>query len=576
MKLSVISTRMVLLVFFLTTSIFAADFGQATIKMGPLLHFNGQNLAEKYWEVSALYLLKHGIAPHPRLTMTERGITMHLDGVIIGSKLGYDFVKYEMAIRQYDKERTITYSIPGHAPYQFSVPALGQKHEILAHSCNGYQRNKDRLKVGGITPMWAEVNKEHREQHFHIQVGLGDQIYADGLVDKEEGSTPHKGHSYGVFALPSLQTWLKNKDSLGYTPFTQAMATEIEHFYFDHYVAHFNIPEFKEAMATIPMIAQPDDHDVFDGDGSYPDYLQEGFVMAGIRHIGRWYAFTVQHQIVADQYLNAKEKTAVPYNFFHVINDGEILIAGVDTRTVRDGYSIVHDWESIFSEFLSAPESVEHIIVVLGVPVVYPSSEFLEGAYSQLSDRLMVPELLSVMPLVNAMFAKNAFGLFELADDLRDSWGHQAHHEERNMMIAHLQEIAVKKNVRISLLSGDVHLGGIGLIAKEQDSWASDTIPQIITSPIGNITVKKHAAHFLGNQGCLLQPVGVDAKMCLVKPLRVTDHREKKHALISHRNFLRLHRDTSGTLHALWNSEASNLMGTHKKFYYQIPKVSSK
>jgi hypothetical protein len=48
------------------------------------------------------------------------------------------------------------------------------------------------VKYGGIGNLWRDAMQRHGQVRYHLQVGGGDQLYADRL-----------------FHLPSLQPWLK-------------------------------------------------------------------------------------------------------------------------------------------------------------------------------------------------------------------------------------------------------------------------------------------------------------------------------------------------------------------------------
>ena len=48
------------------------------------------------------------------------------------------------------------------------------------------------VKYGGISNLWRDLMQRHTQARYHLQVGGGDQIYADRL-----------------FHAPSLQPWLK-------------------------------------------------------------------------------------------------------------------------------------------------------------------------------------------------------------------------------------------------------------------------------------------------------------------------------------------------------------------------------
>lgn len=58
--------------------------------------------------------------------------------------------------------------------------------------------------------------------------------------------------------------------------------------------------------------------------------------------------------------------------------------------------------------------------------------------------------------------AVDRFGQPEILDDLLDGWAAKIHKQERLEFIHLLQEVALAKKVRVSILSGDAHVGGVG------------------------------------------------------------------------------------------------------------------
>ena len=54
------------------------------------------------------------------------------------------------------------------------------------------------------------------------------------------------------------------------------------------------------------------------------------------------------------------------------------------------------------------------------------------------------------------------FGHAELLDDIIDHWDAKAHLGERAAFVERLQQIAKAREVRVSFVSGDVHVGGVG------------------------------------------------------------------------------------------------------------------
>lgn len=79
----------------------------------------------------------------------------------------------------------------------------------------------------------------------------------------------------------------------------------------------------------------------------------------------------------------------------------------------------------------------------------------------------------------------------EVLDDLRDHWTAKNHKEERQIVIEDLQDLAIDKSLRVTILSGDVNLAAVGQfysnpklgLPKHKDPRY---IPNIISSAIAN------------------------------------------------------------------------------------------
>ena len=54
------------------------------------------------------------------------------------------------------------------------------------------------------------------------------------------------------------------------------------------------------------------------------------------------------------------------------------------------------------------------------------------------------------------------FGHAELLDDVIDHWDAKTHQGERAAFVERLQQVAKAREARVSFVSGDVHVGGIG------------------------------------------------------------------------------------------------------------------
>lgn len=139
------------------------------------------------------------------------------------------------------------------------------------------------------------------------------------------------------------------------------------------------------------------------------------------------------------------------------------------------------EYEKVFQRIGTLPSTMEHLIVLLGIPIAYPRMVFLESALES-----------KLNPLV-ALGRNGSFGLSgfvnkfnadaELLDDLNDHWTARAHkvfglvdcahlradiwqiyEHERNWLIKQMQRLALAQRVRISFLSGDVHCAAVGVL----------------------------------------------------------------------------------------------------------------
>jgi hypothetical protein len=79
----------------------------------------------------------------------------------------------------------------------------------------------------------------------------------------------------------------------------------------------------------------------------------------------------------------------------------------------------------------------------------------------------------------------------DLDDDLRDHWLSPGHKRQRLELIHELFSFAGDSGTRVTLLSGDIHVGALGLLERQGDSetgMREASIYQIISSPMTHPT----------------------------------------------------------------------------------------
>ena len=150
------------------------------------------------------------------------------------------------------------------------------------------------------------------------------------------------------------------------------------------------------------------------------------------------------------------------FSFLHVA--GEIAVLGVDMRSERTESQVLSgaSWNAIF-DGIRAALPVKHLVVMSSIPVVYPDFSGIE-------------RFLGVLP-----------GKQEIEDDLRDHWHSRQHREERLTLVHRLLAFASENDVRVTLVSGDVHVGAVGTITSTRAGHKqnhSNIITQLTSSGI--------------------------------------------------------------------------------------------
>jgi len=291
---------------------------------------------------------------------------------------------------------------------------------------------------------------------------------------------------------------LKYLEERAKVAFTPELLKEMEQFYFGHYAEHFLEPNFAAALASIPFHFSWDDHDIFDGWGSYPDYLQQAAVFQGMFAVARRFYLLFQQHC---RYDNAAviSKTMGEFSYHMVRNIGpNIILLSPDTRSERTRHQVVPPaaWDMLMREVerrvAARPGAVQHVIVLLPVPIVYPKIPVTESVLASISNAMATRK--GVRDWVNKVSlpsgALSAFNEPDLLDDLLDHWTAADHVQERQSLVRRLQGMAESYSVRVTFFSGDVHVGAFGCFQAHPKQPIRVADPkfmlQVISSAIGN------------------------------------------------------------------------------------------
>lgn len=429
--------------------------------MGPILRFRG--LKEDYWFTSALVVIK-GEATPPELQLVVEGKPLQYeDKATLLKTMGDCYVwRLEWSVLQTNEEQPIDYSISGRT-FRYIVPERDNILRLSYASCFGFHSSKDAKKIKEKNAMWEVLWNMHQEKSFHLMLMGGDQVYADPMWD----------------VVDPLKEWSgKPEKQRVKAPFTKRMQQLVEQFYFDLYCQRWSDPVPASVMGQIPAVMMWDDHDIFDGWGSYPPEQQQCEVFKGIYKVAREHFRIFQLQAKDDTDFG-KSTLFGQTSYTHAYRIGNIAILTLDLRSERTQKTVmspetwgqVYDWMN--AEFVEkantnspAQSPCKHLLVMSSLPVVYFNLNMIEVAFRLLP------------------------GQQELEDDLKDQWLSQTHQGERLRLIHRLLKFSKESGCRVTILSGDVHIAALGYIQSQRDSAVFDeanVINQLISSAIVNI-----------------------------------------------------------------------------------------
>lgn len=347
----------------------------------------------------------------------ERIYTYH------GPSDSYSFWRFRLAIPMGQRETCVRYSINHGAPITFYVPAIHQNFRWAAHSCNGFSAGVDQSAFNGSDPVWNDLLDRHKALPFHVLVGGGDQLYCDPIAKE-----------------PELSSWLTEKDQeiKKRAELTDPMRIALDRFFFSHYCNWFRSGAFGKAISCIPMINMLDDHDLIDGFGSYPPDLQLSPVFSAIGNRGYfWYLLFQLFIVDSTDHIDERSPTSSSIHSSLVLGGlgpyirsrnhsllsylgPQVWILLLDCRSERkkDQVCSSETYDIVFNALKTRlPPQATHLVVQLGIPIVYPRMVFAEKILEK-PDRFMFKAIrkLGVVP----GFYNNFNADPELLDDMND------------------------------------------------------------------------------------------------------------------------------------------------------------
>ncbi|RKF65229.1 Uncharacterized protein GcC1_124002 [Golovinomyces cichoracearum] len=511
------------------------------VYFGPYLRYINMDIQRGIW-LGTIMLITD--APQPPTIHIHRSVDLspnprQLKPNPVATHQRWTFYRYNVDLEMGEtSSEKWTYAITSHlgcTRYEFVIASRFETQwRFIAHSGNDFSINtssSERSKLGGIGFMWKDILQKHTEcGGFHVQLGLGDQVYGDRLWKE----------------IPLLKQWLaiSGKENRKNAAWTARHEEDVSHAYFHYYTSHFDQPFLREAFAQIPHILQINHHDIsFDGFGSYPDYLQSSNIFENIGRIGTDMYLLFQHHTTLD----ILRKSNYHSDLFTVTGSGwhfvkylgpAIAVVGPDCRSERNQRQVLAGptYQGIFPKVATLPSSIQHCIWMISVPIVYPRLDTVEsiaqtfttakkgvtGTYNLLGKMTSsVAGVVGGKQAVASGFSQvkkvvgksglmgnvlNTFGDIDIADELRDMWTHESKDLERTYLIRTLQSIAHQKRIRMTFLSGDVNCGGAGLVHDPSHPSDYKTMYQIISSAVVAAPPPYYVLRMLHNHKSLYIP----------------------------------------------------------------------
>jgi hypothetical protein len=422
-----------------------------TVVLGPILKFCG--CADGKWTVSALVVWTGDTEP----TLTAAVLPGAATGArplaavpqILRTRLHkralHTVQRWLFEVEQHPtRELQVQYTVDGQI-FTFTVPARDSAPTSAYTSCNGFSDYK-KMKYIPQDPVWNRMRDNHAQRPYHLLLMGGDQVYSDAM-----------------WTTTALHDWAAapNDKKLADKPVTKTLQAEIDDFFFGNYLKVWAYPHVALMLATIPTVMMWDDHDIIDGWGSYPEKFQQSPVFKAIFRIAREYFLLFQQHSASES--DVAMRLPLQPGFSKAARFGDYGLLALDLRSERTPDVVMGDqsWQAAYT-WLDAQNDCRHLLVMSSIPVVHPDFSTLEM-------------LLCALP-----------GQQELEDDLKDHWLSRTHQWERLRLIHRLQEWSQRTGGRVTILSGDVHVGAIGAIESrdKQHEGKPITIHQLTSSGV--------------------------------------------------------------------------------------------
>jgi PhoD related phosphatase len=462
---------------------------------GPVLIFRGAR--DRSFDLSALLGVAAEDPPPPLEAGNERVPPRRLAG-----RRGCSLWRYDFSLRQ--GAGRSDYRI-GRRRWRVHLPSGDGSLRIAFTACNGSEQGNAWESLQTRNERWLHLAAVHAERPFHLLLQGGDQLYADPIW-----------HEVPALAAWQRLPWRQRRK----TPFPPEMAEAVGNAYFDLYWSLWSQPQLAPVLATIPSLMMWDDHDIFDGWGSWAASWQQCPTFQGIWRAAREHFALFQLAAHPDDLPDGcSDRRGGQFGWAHRI--GDVGIVAPDLRSERSRDRVLGDagWAGLTAA-LERMADCRHVLLLSSMPLVTCDLRPLERFFDLLP------------------------GHQTWQDDLVDQWPSRAHGAEWTRLLRQLVGFSAATGACVTSLSGEIHLGALGMI-----EGRGTRIYQLTSSGIVHPAPKEWAVNILERIGARSPPLAPDLTVRLL-PIPGLGRR-----FLRARNWLELELSPADGLTATWHSE---------------------
>lgn len=397
-------------------------------------------------------------------------------------------------------------------PYTFIAPGKNtEKLRIAYASCNGSEEETP-LKTPSPDRniLWENIKETHKERAYHLLIQGGDQIYADSVWKD----------------IPFLSQWISLPRSKQYKiELPDNVYQEIRDYYFSCYMSYWSQPHIKDILATIPSLMIWDDHDIFDGWGSWSEHYQSSPVYQAIFKAAKEAFYIFQR---------GQQESETITTASMLITLGHTAFIAPDLRSERSRIQVMGEigWSWLKNTLDNIGHHKKNLVIISSVPLA--TSHFA-----------VLDPLLTGFPSFIARLLPKKINPKQFADDIHDQWRVPAHRNEWLRILNTFLDFSDHTGTRVIALSGEIHLGARSTIKRN-----GSVIHQFIASGIAHKPASKWVVLF-----CELLSKGTQNISDEINIRMEYFFRRGKKRYLRARNWLSLELHSSKTISACWYAE---------------------